>query len=197
MLNKRMLGFLKKWVLMLLSVLTLASCGSHAVMDKSGQDMINSSGVYTLVNLHPDMARSRLYAVNYQMPGIIPLCTEVTLLKASKKQMKFKVNSTGQEFSYLYHRAAGEPLASHLTHFFGRKCNAKKVKGMSAVDQKGIKKGVPLKGMSRDGVVLAMGIPPRHKTPDLNASTWKYWKNRFDTMDVVFGSNGLVSKIVD
>ena len=197
MINKNNFTSLKKMIVMGLSVFVLASCGSNPVMDLSGKDMINSSGVYTLVNLHPDMSRSLLYAVNYQLPGLIPLCTEVTFLKASNRKLKFKVNSTGQEFTYVYHKAAVEPLTSHLTHFFGRECNTSKVKKMSAVDKKGIKNGVPLKGMSRDAVVLAMGIPPRHKTPDLSAVARKYWKNRFDTMDVEFDSKGLVSKIID
>lgn len=197
MINISKFESLNKTIVMGLSIFVLASCGTNPILDKSGKDMINSSGVYTLVNLHPDMKRSTLYAVNYQLPGLIPLCTKVTLLKASNKTLRFKVNKTGKEFSYKYHRAAVEPLASHLNHFFGRKCNTSKVNKMSAVDKKGIKKGVPLKGMSRDAVVLAMGIPPRHKTPKLSAKKWKYWKNRFDTMDVVFGSNGRVSKIVD
>jgi outer membrane protein assembly factor BamE (lipoprotein component of BamABCDE complex) len=85
---------------------------------------------------------------------------------------------------------------NHLTHFFGRECKTSKVKSLSAVDQEGIKQGVALKGMTREGVVLAMGIPPRHKTPSLDADSWKYWVNRFGTMQVKFDKNGLVSEII-
>lgn len=175
----------------------LAGCfGTYEVKDPTGQSMMNSAGVYTLVNLHPDMERSRLYAVNYQLGNLMPLCTEVVLLKASKKVMVFKVKGTGQEFSYYYHKAAREPLMNHLTHFFGRECKTSKVKSLSAVDQKGIKQGVALKGMTREGVVFAMGIPPRHKTPSLDADSWKYWVNRFGTMQVKFDKKGLVSQII-
>ncbi len=175
----------------------LTGCfATYEVKDKSGQSMMNSGGVYTLVNLHPDMGRSRLYAVNYQQQGLIPLCSEVVLLEANKKVMVFKMKDGGQKFSYYYHKAAAEPFMDHLSRFFGRECDANKVKSMSKVDQDGIKQGVAIKGMTRDGVVLAMGYPPRHQTPNLEANTWKYWVNKFGTMRVVFNEKGLVSQIV-
>ncbi len=185
------------WALLTFTMFLLTGCfATYEVKDTTGQSMMNSAGVYTLVNLHPDMKRSRLYAVNYQLDSLMPLCTEVVLLKASKKVMVFKVKETGQEFSYYYHKAAREPLMNHLMHFFGRECKTDKVKSLSAIDQKGIKQGVALKGMTRDGVVLAMGIPPRHKTPSLDADSWRYWVNRFGTMQVNFNEKGLVSQIV-
>ena len=36
--------------------------------------LVGASGVYTLVNLHPDEQRHRLYSVNYQQSGLIPRC---------------------------------------------------------------------------------------------------------------------------
>ncbi len=186
-----------KRIAIMLSVFMLASCETVAVYDKLGGDMINSSGVYTLVNLHPDIRRSRLYAINYQGGDLIPLCTEVTLLKASKNVLKFEVISTGQRYTYRNHKAAVEPLAAHLSNFFGRKCNTSKVERLSSIDQKGIREGVAYEGMSRNGIILAMGYPPRHKTPDLMASRWVYWKDRRRLIVVKFGEDGLVNRIED
>ena len=188
---------LRIYKVIILAVISIAlnACGTYEVLDEGGKSMMNSKGVYTLTNLHPDPKRSRLYAVNYQQPSLIPLCTEVTLLAASKKVMKFTTNNTGQKYAYYYHKSAGEPLMDHLKQYFGRKCNSEKVKGMSKVDQDGIAKGIPINGMTRDGVILAMGYPPRHKTPSLDVDTWIYWKSRFGTMKVIF-KDGKVSQII-
>jgi len=181
---------------MAFAALMLTACGTYEVMDNSGQSMMNSAGVYTQVNLHPDMKRSRLYTVNYQMDGLIPLCSEVVLLTASKKVLKFKDKSTNQVFSFYYHGSAGEPLMDYLTKFFGRDCKTSDVEKLSAIDQQGIKKGIAIKGMSRKGVIFAMGYPPPHKTPSLESDSWTFWVNRFGTMRVVFDKKGLVSEII-
>jgi len=190
-----MLRIYKVIILALISI-ALNACSTYEVLDEGGKSMMNSSGVYTLTNLHPDPKRSRLYAVNYQQAGFIPLCTEVTLGAANKKLIKFTVNASEQKYVYYYHGSAGEPLMNHLTQYFGRKCNTDKVKGMSKIDQDGIAKGMAVKGMTRDGVILAMGYPPRHKTPSLDMDIWTYWKNRWATMTVNF-KDGKVSQIVN
>lgn len=173
------------------------ACSSLQVLSEDGQDMTGQPGVYTLVNLHPDPIRQRLYATNFQQEGLIPLCTEVTLVKARKKVMAFKINSTGQTYHYYFHKSAAEPFAQHLTHFFGKTCNKSAVAKLSAVDRRGIEIGKALEGMSRQGVVYAIGIPPRHTTPTLESNSWKYWKNRFNTLTVEFDASGKVTKVID
>ncbi len=70
-------------------------------------------------------------------------------------------------------------------------------KKFSSVDQKGIKEGKALVGMTRDGVMTALGYPAAHKTPSLNAPVWVYWTNRFGTIAVEFGEDGKVVKVKD
>lgn len=173
----------------------MVACSSLPVPGEDGQDMTGQAGVYTLVNLHPDPIRHRLYATNFQQDGLIPLCSEVTLVKARKKVLEFKLNATGETYHYYNHRSAAEPFDQHLTRFFGKTCNKNAVAQMSAIDQKGIASGKVLSGMSKQGVVYAIGIPPRHVTPSLDASVWKYWSNRFNTFNVVFSDNGVVEEV--
>lgn len=175
--------------------LGLAACSSLPVPGEDGQDMTGQPGVYTLVNLHPDPIRHRLYATNYQQDGLIPLCTEVTLVKARNKMLEFKVNATGENYQYYNHRSAAEPFDQHLKRFFGKTCNKDAVARLSEVDRKGIASGKILPGMTKQGVVFAAGIPPRHVTPSLEANVWKYWSNRFDTFNVMFDERGIVTGI--
>lgn len=174
-----------------------AACSSMPVPGDDGQDMTGQPGVYTLVNLHPDAIRNRLYAVNFQQDGLIPLCTEVTLVKAKRKALQFKVNATGTTYTYYYHKAAAEPFDQHLKHFFGKTCNKDAVARLSAVDREGIAAGKALPGMSKQGVVYAIGMPPRHVTPSMDANIWKYWSNRYNTFNVEFDGAGKVSRVVN
>lgn len=62
----------------------------------------------------------------------------------------------------------------------------------SGVDRKGIEAGDVYIGMTKEGVLTALGYPPRHRTPSLEANTWIYWRNRFMTMSVEFDAGGKV-----
>lgn len=69
------------------------------------------------------------------------------------------------------------------------------LKGFSAIDLKGIKKGKAYKGMTKKGVMTALGYPAAHETPSLDDNQWKYWRNRFRTVVVEFNSKGRVVNV--
>mgnify|MGYP003984617013 FL=1 len=46
--------------------------------------------------------------------------------------------------------------------------------------------GRVLSGMSKKGVILALGYPPVHKTPSLNNPIWHYWNGKLGTFTVQF-----------
>ncbi|HIE06990.1 MAG TPA: hypothetical protein EYP64_02980 [Desulfarculaceae bacterium] len=69
------------------------------------------------------------------------------------------------------------------------------LKGFSAIDLKGIKKGKAYKGMTKKGVMTALGYPAAHETPSLDDNQWKYWRNRFRTVVVEFNSKGKVVNV--
>jgi hypothetical protein len=69
--------------------------------------------------------------------------------------------------------------------------------GYSELDRQGIKEGKALVGMSKAGVMAALGYPAAHRTPSLDESTYVYWTNRFSTVAVKFGADGRVDSIVD
>ena len=159
--------------------------------------LLNQPGVYTLTNLHPDESRGQLYAANFQQDGLIPVCTEVELLDLGRKRLVFRVKSSGKEYKYDYHKAAGEDFVTHLNRYFGKDCNKDKAAKLSEIDQNGIKQGKALSGMSKQGVTLAIGYPPLSKTRTLDSTTWKYWFNRFNTFDVNFNDQGIVTAVVN
>ena len=150
--------------------------------------LIGQSPVYTLVNLHPDEPRQRLYSVNYQQQGLIPLCTKVKLESLDKRKLTFRVLGKDREYEYVFHNSLREPIPKHLDRYFGKKCEPK-LESLSEVDRKGVQAGSVLPGMTKRAVILALGYPPEHATPSLDSDVWTFWKNRFGKMKVHFTGN--------
>lgn len=113
------------------------------------------------------------------------------------KLLRFRVLKTDRTYDYVHHKAAAEPFEDHLRRFFGRQCPAQEVERLSELDAKGVRQGEAFVGMSKRGVVLALGPPPRHVTPDLDSSRWVYWKNRFNRVLITFDAEGNVNEIRD
>ena len=153
--------------------------------------LVGASGVYTLVNLHPDEQRHRLYSVNYQQTGLIPLCSKVRIESVDSRKMTFRLLDSDREYEYVFHNSLRDPIAKHLDKFFGKKCDPT-LEGLSEVDRRGIRAGAVLSGMSKRGVTLAIGYPPEHATPSLDSDIWTYWKNRFGKMTVSFANGKVV-----
>lgn len=179
---------------LLFAALTTLATGVYA---EDIESLVGQPGVYTLTNLHPDENRAKLFSVNFQQPGLIPLCTEIEILDVKNKRIDFKVKDSGREYKYLNHKTAGEDLKTNAAKYFGKECNKDKVAKLSEKDQEGIKLGKALVGMSKQGVIYAIGYPPLGRTPSTDASTWKYWFNRFNTFDVIFGSDGIVTQVMN
>jgi hypothetical protein len=159
--------------------------------------LIGQDGVYTLTNLHPDPNRNKLFSVNFQQPGLIPLCTEVEIVKVKNRKIIFKVKDTGMEYKYLNHKTAGEDLRTNAARYFGKECVKDKVTKLSEKDQLGISQGKALVGMSKQGVIYAIGYPPLGATPSTDVNNWKYWFNRFNTFAVTFNADGIVTQVIN
>ncbi|MGI9295236.1 MAG: hypothetical protein ACR2PS_14755 [Pseudomonadales bacterium] len=168
--------------------------GSSLAAD--AESMVNAPGIYTLTNLHPDVENRRLYSTNYQMAYLMPVCSEVEITKLSKKKMKFRDKKSGAEYTYLWHKkSTPSGLNSHIEKHFGTDCPRSEIAGLSKVDQEGITQGRPSNGMTRRGILIAMGYPPEHATPSLDQNLWMYWRNKFGKRSVRFGSDGKVDEV--
>ncbi len=65
----------------------------------------------------------------------------------------------------------------------------------SELDRKGILDGKAYVGMSKSGVMAALGYPAAHRTPSPDGNTWVYWKDRFRNFSVQFDDKGLVTGV--
>ena len=185
--NRRTFGC----VMGVLLVLGAVASSRPASGDES-YHLVGARVVYTLVNLHPDETRKRLYSVNYQQAGLLPRCTRVKIESVSSNEMKFLAVDGGREYAYIFHNSMRDSVPKHLDKYFGTSCDKSKVQKMSKIDQEGIKTGQATEGMTKQGVILAIGYPPEHVTPTTEGNAWRYWKNRFGTMVVHFADGKVV-----
>jgi hypothetical protein len=65
----------------------------------------------------------------------------------------------------------------------------------SKQDRKGITDGKAYPGMTKKGVMTALGYPATHRTPSPDSNTWIFWRNRFGTYVVQFDDKGIVTEV--
>ncbi len=194
--------FLCYALLLCLAAVLLSGCRTTAA-SPAAPSQITSAVKYTKYNIHAQQSRRDIKAsyAGYVDPGtghiIIPAGSRVEFSDSRARRSGFviKVIDTGQEVFFEYHRdrmqmseqkyiaiiTTDQPVS--LDHF-------------SEVDRKGIESGKVYTGMSREGVLTALGYPAVHGTPSLENDRWTYWRNRFVTMAVEFDPNGYVRNIV-
>jgi hypothetical protein len=158
------------------------SCEKRYLRPETGIDGIaGAKKIVTLTNLHPDDIYERLYAANFQQPGL--------------DRMLFEVNATRKSYWYLDYDAAQEPLSANLAHYFGRECPQAQLDSLTPEEKEGVRLGVAKKGMRKEAVILACGYPLKRDTSSLDAATWHYWTSRTESFHVLFDGEGRVERV--
>lgn len=171
--------------LALLFVLALGLGGCRApryAIEGAGQ-------LYTAVNLHPDVARHTLYSTNFQTESLIPRCTPVEISAISSRKMVFRIPGDPRPYQYIFNqRHMRESMEDHLNMILSPSCDPHLPSSLGPIDAQGVSMGTVLPGMTRRGVILALGYPPSHVN-DLNAPSWRYWRGRHATFTVHFNGD--------
>lgn len=150
---------------LVLALLSLAACGGHYVVDS--QQLL-----YTQINLRAN-ARGQMTSVQaWRGTDIVPICTPVRIDAVGDREIRFTGTQNGQEYRYILHRSTRLPVDDHVQRMFGNTCPSETLEQQDAM---GIQEGIPMPGMTRAGVVMAVGYPPEHRTPSLADSEWTYW----------------------
>lgn len=151
--------------------------------------------VQAMVNIHVEPKTNRIYSTNYQSNLLIPVCTQFTIDSISTTQIK--LSSKKIKYSYLLDektRQAKQSLRQKFEMSFATQCNSRKLVLLNDIDKEGIKKGKPLIGMSKEGVIFAMGYPPEHATM-YDTNFWLYWRSGTAQSALAFTKEGKVYNI--
>jgi hypothetical protein len=180
----------------LLVISVLACAAAPAAAKDAAPGIRKGDKLQLLANLHPDVSRQLLYTLNYQLPSMIPVCSEATFTAVGSRRASFVV--AGQPYDIQYDnftKGAGVSFQKVLMTYFGPACDKSKMEKLDSVDQDGIRSGRPHTGMTRDGILFAMGRPPYHANPNLDVGVWVYWRNRYGKMELEFDASGKVTAI--
>ena len=161
-----------------------------------------AESAYCKYNIHAQQQTRRSGEVvykasyaNYTNPGaghlIVPAGSKITILKKSRKGFDFKT-ADGKTIMFEYH----EPRMQMSIDQYLKKITSKSAVSLgdlSAKDRKGVELGKALEGMTREGVMTALGYPAAHKTPALKGNAWTYGQDRFRTLVVEFKGDKVVN----
>ncbi len=179
----------------------LAAAGGVA-LDTVPVKTMEGHDYYLGYNLHADMPFDKISSVNYQLQGeLLPWGTKVRIVRVMRNFLVFDEVGRNHRFSYEFHRKTRRtvPLVEHIRRVFRENVDdlKRQVAAMSDVDKDGIYEGRAKPGMSREGVLVAIGYPPEFANRDalMTEHAWVYWVNRHERMVVSFNRHGRVSRI--
>ena len=136
---------------------------------------------------------------NWTNPGegheIIPVNSPVKIGKWGKG-FKIIKNEDGTEVLFEYHKKRMNMSIDDYLKLI-TSTSPISLDDLSEIDKNGIQEGKAYRGMTKDGVRMALGYPATHKTSSLESNTWIYWTNRFGTIAVEFNEQGIVESITD
>jgi hypothetical protein len=122
--------------------------------------------------------------VNYRIGTLLPINTPVIFLDSNKDIILVKLPAGSRLRLLNIVKFSRDPLPDEFSRTFGReKVDLTK---FSPKERENILEGTVQVGMSKDAVIKAMGYPPKFRTPSLDLDQWRYWKNRYGTMLVIF-----------
>jgi hypothetical protein len=164
-------------ILLLLSlVFACSSCGGNRIAG-------TENGVYNRYNLHYISVKGGLigsYANWTSAPGhgFVPYNTKFYVRELSRKKFQF-VTSDGLTIIWAYDSTnMGMSPAEYIKLITSP--TPINYEGLSDIDRQGIAAGKAMVGMSKQGVMIALG-----------------WKNRFTKRKVIFDDKGKVTSITE
>ena len=150
---------------------------------------------YTKINIWYEKPQ-KILSTNYHKGTMIPVGSEVEVIKNGRKKIQFREKSSGTVFTI---KLIKKFTNLNADEFFGRYflkdnvLNGTQYNSFSAMEKENIKAGTIKEGMSKEAVLMAYGYPPTHRTSSARENTWVYWKSRLQNFLVQFKDNKVVS----
>ena len=180
--------------LLVLSIISfVAGCNA-----KSSSPDVASKTRYTRFNVHVYTRGNDVLvgsAISYyaaQNHSMVPYNTAVTIDKY-RMGIILNVTATGRK---IYFECPGKwinemPATEYIELITSDQ--AVQYNDLSEIDKKGIASGSPFVGMSKQGIMIALGYPAPSYTPSPDTNEWVYWRNRFTKATICFENNKVVS----
>jgi hypothetical protein len=170
------------------ALLVLAACRAPAVPHP-----VTNQFRYLCCNLHYD--KHEITDINYLRGKVIPFGSRVQILAVGKDRVEFEAAGQPPITLVLQYGAERMSMDQYLDRMFlvddpyarlpKLPQDVEKAREVDRV-RRMVEEGTISVGMTRAEVLMAIGYPPAHRTPSLDASPWRYWVGPSDTFDVYF-----------
>jgi hypothetical protein len=170
------------------TMLVLAACRGPAVPHP-----VTSQFRYLCCNLHYD--KREITDMNYLRGKVIPFGSRVQILAVGEDRVEFEAPGEQPITLVLQYGAERMSMDEYLDRIFlvddpytrlpKLPPDAKRAREVDRT-RRLVEEGTISVGMTRAEVLMAIGYPPAHRTPSLDASPWRYWVDPSDTFDVYF-----------
>lgn len=185
-----------KWLLALLLGSILVACCSCESGRTSGKKP--EGDLYTRYNLHfvSEKGMNKASYANWtEWPGhdMLPYNSRIRIGALGSRIYMVDV-STNRKIVMEFHSGRMAMSARQYVDLIASPTPVS-YEGLSDVDQQGIQAGKAMVGMSKQGVMIALGYPAKHQTPSTENNVWTYWKGRHDSYAVEFDNTGKVTAV--
>ena len=180
---------------LLLFIFLVSACNHTGIKDDGPTSKMVGNNVYLKVNIWYEYPL-KIYSTNYHKGAMLKVGDKFKIIDVTSKKVMFS-DKNGVEYAILYNR---KHTLVGMNEFVDRMFSKQSVMAaggafnkFSSMEQKNIRKGKIVKGMSKAAVVMAYGYPPEHRTPSRKGDVWRYWRNRFISKIATFENGRLVS----
>ena len=143
--------------------------------------------LYTQFSLYEEDGVHR--TTNYRKGIFVPVNTLFTLVEIDDEEIVLK-SANGKELILAnIEPFSGEAVPGIYERTLG--VHPLDLSAFTNAERKAIAYGAVEVGMSKEAVLVALGYPPKHKTPSLTDNQWRYWQNRTNTFLVIFEDNNV------
>lgn len=139
---------------------------------------------YLCCNLYYE--KTKTTDVGYQIGTKVPFGTRVHVERVRRDSVELTPEGHPTITLLYKHGDRAVPFDTYLDRLLVENDPRGRLRKVAAKRVDAIERGAVEKGMTRDQVLMSRGIPPAHRTPDLESPTWTYWQNRWDTLVVYF-----------
>jgi len=148
---------------------------------------------YTCCNFHYD--KDWISDANWRVQPMIPAGARIKVLDYGFNRASVEIDGKPMRIGQDYGRKE-EKLEQFIQKLVVKNDPKARIARYPEKVRAAIHEGRVIPGMTREQVIIAVGYPPTHRTPILDAPVWNLWASRTNRYEVHFNSKGVVEKIV-
>lgn len=177
------------------AAMLFTGCARDVIVEEALQ-LPAHARIFIACNLWYDES-GEIRSINMQKGSILPFGTEVTILKATEDEIRFRTVADRRDYVIKYEKGYRMLTPEdYLREVFTRDDPETLTEGIPVSDIEKLKRGIVEKGMSKKEVLLAYGHPCKFKTPDEALDTWLYWTDFLVGRRIVF-NNDKIFEIIE